>query len=124
MLSRRQLVSQVVGSMTALYLGTRPRRTTGAEPAGVLLNDMQSQLNPTRVKAVARPQTVEELEQFLALAKKEGKAVSVAGGRHSMGGQQFGTDNLHVDTTALSRVLSLDEERGLAKVEAGIQWPE
>lgn len=40
-----------------------------------------------------------------------------------MGGQQFGTDNLHLDTTTMSRVLKLDRERGLATVEAGIQWP-
>jgi FAD/FMN-containing dehydrogenase len=90
----------------------------------VLLNDVQSQLNATRVSAVERPTSVEELEHCLALAAQEGRAISVAGGRHSMGGQQFGTDNLHIDTTGLNRVLHLDTQAGRAIVQAGIQWPE
>jgi FAD/FMN-containing dehydrogenase len=50
--------------------------------------------------------------------------ISVAGGRHAMGGQQFGTDTLLVDTRKLSRVVNLDRERGIVEVEAGIEWPE
>ena len=44
------------------------------------------------------------------------------GGRHSMGGQQFLTDGVLLDTCGLNRILSLDAEKGLAKVEAGILW--
>jgi FAD/FMN-containing dehydrogenase len=40
-----------------------------------------------------------------------------------MGGQQFGTDALLLDTGGLDRVLALDRGRGLLEVEAGIQWP-
>jgi FAD/FMN-containing dehydrogenase len=40
-----------------------------------------------------------------------------------MGGQQFRTDALLVDTTALCRAVDLDVERGLVTVEAGIDWP-
>src|SRR5260221_14160145 len=100
MLSRRELLSRAAGGATGLYLSSLLRKLPAAEPTGVLLNDVQSQLNPTRVKAVTRPQSVQELEEALALARKQGTAISVAGGRHSMGGQQFGTDNLHLDMTA------------------------
>jgi FAD/FMN-containing dehydrogenase len=40
-----------------------------------------------------------------------------------MGGQQFCTDGVVLDTRPLSGVISLDDERGLVEVEAGIQWP-
>jgi len=40
-----------------------------------------------------------------------------------MGGQQFCSGGVVLDTRPLSRVLSLDLERGLVEVEAGIQWP-
>ena len=40
-----------------------------------------------------------------------------------MGGQQFATDSICVDTRALDRVISFDGEHGLIEVEAGIQWP-
>ncbi len=40
-----------------------------------------------------------------------------------MGGQQFGTDTVLVDTRALDRVLVLDRESGRVTVEGGIQWP-
>jgi len=40
-----------------------------------------------------------------------------------MGGQQFGTDSICIDTRALDRVVSFDRERGLLEAEAGIQWP-
>jgi FAD/FMN-containing dehydrogenase len=45
-----------------------------------------------------------------------------AGGRHAMGGQQFGAGTVHLDTTALRRVLSFNRDSGLLEVEAGIHW--
>jgi FAD/FMN-containing dehydrogenase len=50
--------------------------------------------------------------------------VSVSGGRHAMGGQQFATGSLHIDTRDLCRVGPLDAERGLVHAEAGVPWPE
>ncbi|HLF00133.1 MAG TPA: FAD-binding oxidoreductase, partial [Gaiellaceae bacterium] len=49
--------------------------------------------------------------------------ISIAGGRHAMGGQQFCSGGVLLDTRRLSSMLSMDEERGLVEVEAGIQWP-
>jgi FAD/FMN-containing dehydrogenase len=50
--------------------------------------------------------------------------LTLAGGRHAMGGQQFGTDTVLVDIRELNRVLRLDRRRGILEVEAGIEWPE
>jgi hypothetical protein len=51
-------------------------------------------------------------------------AMAIAGGCHSMGGQQFADDAILIDTRGLSRVLAFDSEHGLITVEGGIQWPD
>ncbi len=89
-----------------------------------LVNDIHSQLNATRVGAIVKPSTVDELRAAIARARAEGKSVCVAGGRHAMGGQQFAEAGLLVDTRALNHVLAFDAENGTITVEAGIQWPE
>lgn len=88
------------------------------------VNDVHAQLNETAVSRVAQVGTVQELQQIVRTAAATGQQISIAGGRHAMGGQQFGTGTLLVDTTRMSRVIDLDSERGLVRVEAGIQWPE
>ena len=61
---------------------------------------------------------------FRSQARREKRAVSIAGARHAMGGQQFGADALLVDMTGMPRVLAFDRERGEVEVEAGIEWPD
>ena len=91
--------------------------------AGTLVNDIHSQLNPTRVASIVQPHDIESLQAALAAARARGVAVAVAGGRHAMGGQQFAEDALLVDTRALNRVLAFDADGGLITVEGGVQWP-
>jgi FAD/FMN-containing dehydrogenase len=69
--------------------------------AGTLVNDVHSQLNATRVAGIVKPRDVTELRTAIAAAAASGQSVSIAGGRHAMGGQQFGEANLLVDTRAL-----------------------
>ena len=94
------------------------------EPAGVLLNDVHSGLNPTTVRDVISVRSSEDIQRVVERAVRGRTAISVAGGRHAMGGQQFGADTLHVDTRSFNRVLNFDSGSGLVEVEAGIQWPE
>jgi FAD/FMN-containing dehydrogenase len=91
---------------------------------GVVVNDIHSQLNPTRVAGVAVPQTVEALRDTILHARRSGRCVSIAGGRHAMGGQQFGGGALLIDTRRLNRVIAFDRDRGVVSVDGGIQWPE
>jgi FAD/FMN-containing dehydrogenase len=88
-----------------------------------LVNDIHSALNETRVRRLVEVDSTDAVARAVREARREGIAVSVAGGRHAMGAQQFGTDTLLVDTRPLSRILSFDPERGLVEVEAGILWP-
>jgi FAD/FMN-containing dehydrogenase len=57
------------------------------------------------------------------LASQQGRTLSLAGKRHAMGGQQFGTDTDLVDMTALNKIISLDKHSGIIEVEAGATWP-
>lgn len=109
--------------------GAAPRvrlisRDAGFKRRASHVNDRHSQLNRTRVASVVQPRTIAEVQSAVRFARDEHLPLSVSGGRHAMGGQQFCTGGLIVDLTGLSGVIDLDVERGLIKVEAGIQWPE
>jgi FAD/FMN-containing dehydrogenase len=97
-----------------------PARRIG--PAGEV-NDVHSQLNRTTVRQVVQIESVRALQDVVRAASERGLSVSIAGGRHSMGGQQFGAGTVLLDMTRLCRVVELDGERGLVTVEAGIDWP-
>jgi FAD/FMN-containing dehydrogenase len=84
-----------------------------------LVNDIHSGLNPTKVAAIMRPTTVEGVVQVV----RQTSVISIAGGRHAMGGQQFGAGMTLLDLSGLDRVIGLDREQGIVEVEAGIQWP-
>lgn len=92
--------------------------------SGVLVNDIHSQLNPTTVVRVVPVDSLESLQAAIATARNEGKSFSIAGGRHAMGAQQFGSGTVLLDTVPMKRVLDFDAEAGLLTVEAGIYWPE
>jgi UDP-N-acetylenolpyruvoylglucosamine reductase len=95
-----------------------------AHETATLVNDIHSQLNATRVGAIVKPASVTELRAAVLTAGATGVPVSIAGGRHAMGGQQFRTAGVLLDTRALNRVLDFDVERGVIECEGGIQWPQ
>ena len=66
-----------------------------------VLNDVHSQLNATSVAQCERPKNLTELREIVRRTRAQGRHISVAGGRHAMGGQQFSTDSVHIDTTGL-----------------------
>ena len=90
---------------------------------GVIVNDLHSKLNPTEVVEVVSVDSLEAIRAGIAQAVVLGVPISVAGGRYAMGGQQFCTGGVVLDTRKLDRVLNIDTERGLVEVEAGIHWP-
>ena len=89
-----------------------------------IVNDVHSQLNATRVCAVRRPRTIAELQADIREARVDHVPISIAAGRHAMGGQQFATDALLLDMNDLGRVVAFDRSAGEIEVEAGMQWPE
>jgi FAD/FMN-containing dehydrogenase len=93
-------------------------------PAPVLVNDVHTQLNPTYVRSVTPVNSLAGLRKVIRQAHNDNRPVSIAGGRHAAGGQQFGTDVELIDTRQLRRVLHFDPTAGTIEVETGIQWPE
>ena len=92
--------------------------------AGLLVNDVHSQLNATRVASIVKPRNVDELQAgHRRGARAAGRSVSIAGGRHAMGGQQFGEAGVLVDTRALNRVLAFDAEHGVSPSKAASSGP-
>ncbi|MGH9662254.1 MAG: FAD-binding oxidoreductase, partial [Bryobacteraceae bacterium] len=87
------------------------------------VNDVHSGLNPSQVARIVTPASGREIQAAIAAAAREKLAVSIAGGRHAMGGQQFGEGTVLLDMTGLDRVRSFDARRGIVEVEAGITWP-
>ncbi|MBP9855028.1 MAG: FAD-binding oxidoreductase [Candidatus Omnitrophica bacterium] len=95
----------------------------GCRTSGVTLNDVHSQLNATLVDHVFYPKNTDDVVNIILKAKKEKKSISISGGKHAMGGQQFGVGTLHISLSEMTDVLAFDEESGIVKVEAGITWP-
>jgi FAD/FMN-containing dehydrogenase len=91
---------------------------------GVLVNDVQTALNPTWVTSISRPTSVAEVQSLVKDCSKHSRAISVSGSRHAAGGQQFATKSVLLDMRAMNRVISLDDKTGVLQVEAGIEWPE
>jgi len=91
---------------------------------GVVLNDVHSRLNPTKVDRLVYPRSTQDIVRIIRRAKKENKAISISGGRHAMGGQQFGEKTIHISMEKMNDVLSFDQKKGIIRIEAGITWPQ
>ena len=48
--------------------------------------------------------------------------ISIGGGRYSMGGQVAAPDSLHLDMRQMNKVLKLDPDQRVVRVQAGITW--
>jgi len=124
MITRRVVLNRLAAAMAALAPWPFPQMVYAASQAGRWVNDIHSKLNRTHVAHVVHPASTADLRAAVADARAAGMAVSIAGGRHAMGGQQFAAETWLVDTVSMGRVLAFDAKRGLVEIEAGIQWPE
>ena len=87
------------------------------------VNDVQSRVNRTQVHSIEVPKSTADISRALERAVASSLPVSVAGGRHSMGGQQFMTGGVHLDMCQFDSVVSFDRATGVIEVESGIMWP-
>src|SRR4051812_40796509 len=122
--TRREFLKTSGRLSGALALSGYALNSYGEETAGIEVNDVQSQLNATRVHRILQPTSIDAIQSELTSARNEGRAVSVAGGRHAMGGQQFGRDMVLLNMKKFNRVIAFDRAKGQIEVEAGIEWPE
>lgn len=122
--TRRELLKASAQMGVAIALPPAPFFVRAEDPGGIEVNDVQSQLNATRVREIKNPRSIDDLQVALREAQRQKQAVCVAGGRHAMGGQQFGSDMLLLDTRDFNQVVKFDKAGGLITVEAGMEWPE
>ncbi len=124
MLTRRELLKR--GTRAGIAAALMPAACTlpTPEPDGVWVNDVHSQLNRTRVLGIDRPTNIEALQALVVQARSEERRISIMGGRHAMGGQQFGSDTLLVDMDGMQGIHEFDAEKGEVEIGAGMQWPE
>jgi hypothetical protein len=117
------------------YCLSEPNRASTASPSPPIANvprtvplvreggtiDDASCLNETSIFGIARPTTIGELRQTLAFARAKGLSVSIAGARHSMGGQAFVEGGLVIDMTAFDH-MTVDAKRRIMTVQGGATW--
>ena len=113
----------VTAASTGACLALLAACVVPSAPHPVTVNDVHSRLNATTVAEWLQPETTAEIVAAVKRARTSGQAISISGGRHSMGGQQFGEGTLHLNMSNFDGVLSLDAERGWVTVQSGIQWP-
>ncbi len=87
---------------------------------GGTINDA-SCLNRTNIYGLVRVYSVEDIKRAILFAQDNKLKVSIAGVKHSMGGQAFAKDALVLDMTGFNK-MSLDKENKTLKVESGASW--
>jgi FAD/FMN-containing dehydrogenase len=102
--------------------------STGAVDASALpwsqrggsINDF-SCLNRTPIRGILEIRTEDDVRSALAFAAEQNLKVSVAGVRHSQGGQAFAPGAIVLDMRAFNRI-TLDAERRVVRVQSGATW--
>lgn len=124
MISRRELLE--LAGLGAFHAFVPAAATAAARQgsSGVVVNDVHSKLNATRVHRILVPRTLDALRRAVRDARKERRPLCIAGGRHAMGGQAFAEGGTLIDIRGLDRVLAFDRARGLIELESGIEWPQ
>jgi FAD/FMN-containing dehydrogenase len=84
------------------------------------INDA-SCLNKTRIYGIVKVKTVEDVRASIEFARANHLKVSVAGQRHSMGGQTFSKDGLVLDMRDFNAI-TLDRSRKVVHVQSGATW--
>jgi FAD/FMN-containing dehydrogenase len=83
-----------------------------------------ARLAPARIERVERPTTVEQLQSVLREARQSGLRVSVAGSRHSQGGQTYAAGGVVLNMRGMNHILAIDASPRTVTVESGATWDE
>lgn len=83
-----------------------------------------ARLMSARVGRVERVRDLDQMRALLQEAKAKGLKVSIAGSRHSQGGQTFTDGGLVFDMKGFNRILGLDAEKKTLTAQSGATWDE
>jgi decaprenylphospho-beta-D-ribofuranose 2-oxidase len=96
-------------------------RATPPLESSNIVNDVAG-LNRTSVRNVVHPQDEEEIHNAVKEAAASGAKVTIAGKRHSMGGQTIYEGAVALDMLHFNKILSLDETNKILVVQSGATW--
>lgn len=105
-----------------------PRPSTVVQPSAIVqwkqrggtIND-SSCLDRTSVFGIVRIETVDDIREALRFARENHLKVSIAGVRHSQGGQAFARNAIVLDMTGFNR-MRVDKDRRILTVQSGARW--
>ncbi len=89
--------------------------------ANVIFNDV-SGLNPTSVQEIVQPTSIEEIRDKVLEASRLNLKISIAGKRHSQGGQQSCNNCIVLDMLNFNKIISLDVKDHIIRVQSGATW--
>jgi FAD/FMN-containing dehydrogenase len=110
----------VVGLLTVIAAVWGVMRTPVERPAPStpLVNDV-TQLNPIAVRAIVTPTSVQQIQDAV---RAHAGAVSIGGGRYSMGGQTATPGGVQIDMRRFDKVIAFDSIGKTITVQPGIRW--
>jgi FAD/FMN-containing dehydrogenase/uncharacterized membrane protein YhaH (DUF805 family) len=94
------------------------QKISGSKQGGSIVDDV-TQLNPIVVARVEKPVTIAELQEII---KNTEGAISIGGGRFSMGGQTASPNSVHIDMRKLNKIMEFSVQDKTIKVAAGTRW--
>ena len=86
----------------------------------IMVDDV-TQLNEAPVSGIFFPRSIKDIKHVLALARKYGKAVSMRGTKHSMGGHTIAENGYVIDSAKLNKI-EYDKTKRQATVGPGVIW--
>lgn len=94
------------------------RQVNGTTAARCLVNEVTG-LYPVEVFSIATPRTIEDVQDAI---RRSAGALSIGGGRFSMGGQTASPGCLQLDMRQMNRVVWFAPIEKTVRVQAGIRW--
>jgi FAD/FMN-containing dehydrogenase len=101
----------------------QPRKQLRLDQPGGFINDA-SCLNKTPIYGIVKVGSIDDLWEALRYARENNLKVSVAGQRHSMGGQAFVEHGLVLDMRGLNRFTLREGSMMILNTESGATWAE
>lgn len=111
-----------IGWIAVLLLIPLYHATPPTEPPNIA-NDV-ARLNPTVVRELIQPRSEDEIREAILQAGASRAKVTIAGKRHSMGGQTLYPGSIALDMLRFNKILSLDETNKILTVQSGATWSE
>lgn len=111
----------VLGTCVSIaFLHSLNHPSPALDPPNVV-NDV-ARLNRTVVRKVVSPRDENKVRDAVMEAVAKREKVTIAGKRHSMGGQTVYPDSVALDMLQFSKIISLDEASKILTVQSGATW--